>query len=46
MLHFTARIIIAGHVVVVRIDAPSRAKALRQLHCLKKHASVALLEAH
>jgi hypothetical protein len=43
-LHFTARIIIAGQVLVVRIDARSRATALLQLRCLKKHASFSLLE--
>jgi hypothetical protein len=46
MLHFTARIIIAGQVIVVRINAPSRATALRQLRGLKEHASFALLEEH
>jgi hypothetical protein len=45
-LHFTARITIAGHVIVVHTDAPSRAIAIRQLHWLKKHASIALLEEH
>jgi hypothetical protein len=46
VLHFTARITVAGQVLVVRIDATSRETALRQLRCLKKHASFALLEEH
>ena len=46
VLHFTARIIIAGQVIVHRIEATSRAGALLQLRCLEKHASFALLEEH
>jgi hypothetical protein len=45
-LHFTARIVIAGQVIVHRIEAPSRARALLQLRCLEKHASFELLEEH
>jgi hypothetical protein len=44
--HFTARIMIAGQVIIVRIDATSRATALLQLRGLKKQASFVLLEAH
>jgi hypothetical protein len=46
VLHFTVRIVIAGQVIVRRIDATSRATALLQLRCLKKHAAFALLEEH
>jgi hypothetical protein len=45
-LHFTARITIAGQVIVVHTDAPSRATAIRQLDWLKKNAAIALLENH
>jgi hypothetical protein len=44
--HFTARIVIAGQVIVHRIEAPSRARALLQLRGLEKHASFELLEEH